>query len=90
MSDDDFVQFKLTYDPAQIAVLKSVLEDQEIPYFVQGENFATLYPTTPFLSGFRLRVHKQNEARVRELLDKLVEEIEPLDEEAMDEDEGSA
>ncbi|HSR53569.1 MAG TPA: hypothetical protein VLV83_22310 [Acidobacteriota bacterium] len=84
---EEFKLFKLTYHPAQIAVLKSVLDSEDIPYMIQGDNFAALYPSSfPFLSGFRLRVRQEHAEQVQEILDKLAERVEPLEESDWEED----
>ena len=57
-----------TYDPGEIAVIKSVLDGEGIRYFFQGENINLLIAagTRP-----RLLVDEDQEDRVRDILHEL-------------------
>lgn len=57
-----------TYNPGEIAVIKSVLDAEGIPYYFQGENVNVLIAagTRP-----RLLVDKEDAERVRDILQEL-------------------
>jgi len=57
-----------TYDPGQIAVIKSILDGEGIHYFFQGENINLLIAagTRP-----RLLVGEKDAERVRDILREL-------------------
>ena len=40
----DFVEILATYNPADIALLKSILDSEDITYFFKGENFQHIRP----------------------------------------------
>lgn len=64
-TDDAFVSLFSTYNLADIAVIKSILDDNEIEYFIQGEN-------TAYIRGYMdpsiLKVRKDQADTVKELL----------------------
>ncbi len=64
-SDDAFVSLFSTYNLADIAVIKSILDDNDIEYFIQGEN-------TAYIRGYMdpsiLKVRKDQADTVKELL----------------------
>lgn len=59
----EYMEVLVTSNPAEIAFIKSLLDDEEIEYFFQGEESASLFSTST-----RLMVDKEQAARVRELL----------------------
>ncbi len=60
-----FVEILTTYNTADIAFLKSLLESEEIAYFFHGENFARI---DPMIQPARLMVRRQEAAKARALL----------------------
>lgn len=57
-----------TYDPGEIAVIKSILDAEEINYFFQGENVGLLIAAG---SRPRLLVDEDQVDRVRDILKEL-------------------
>ena len=43
----DFKEIMTIYDPGELVVIRSILEDNEITYFVQGEHFSSFYGGIP-------------------------------------------
>ena len=39
----DYVEVLSTFNPAEIALIKSLLDSEDITYFIHGENFVQLY-----------------------------------------------
>jgi hypothetical protein len=68
-----------TSDPGVLAVVKSLLEDADIPYFAAGENFQSLFPGgfNAFAGPVRMEVSPDDARRARELLAPL--DCEPPD-----------
>ncbi len=60
-----FVQVMSTYNVGDMAVIKPVLENAEIEYYFQGENFTDMYP---LVQPAILYVRRGQEARAKELL----------------------
>ena len=54
-----------TYNPGEIAVIKSVLDGEGIPYYFQGENVNVLIAAG---SRPRLLVDEEDAERVRDIL----------------------
>lgn len=58
--------------PSDIPIIKSILEHEEIPYFFENE---TIVSVDPFASiaygGIKLRVHPEDAAFVKEIIDNL-------------------
>lgn len=66
--EPEFVDFKevlATYNPADIAFLKSLLESEGIQYFFKGEHFMYM---RPLADPVRLMVRSDQAAETRELL----------------------
>jgi hypothetical protein len=42
--DVNFEEILETFNPGDVAIIKSILDDAGIPYFLEGENFANVYP----------------------------------------------
>lgn len=57
-----------TYDPGTIAVIKSVLEGEGIPYFFSGENVSLMIAAGAYA---RLMVPDDQAERVRDILREL-------------------
>jgi hypothetical protein len=60
-----FVEILTTYNTADIAFLKSLLEAEGITYFFHGENFARI---DPMIQPARLMVRRHEVEKARELL----------------------
>ena len=57
-----------TYNPGDIAVIKSVLDGEDIPYVFAGENVSLLLAAGSYA---RLLVPEDQAARVRDILQEL-------------------
>lgn len=63
-----------TGDPGILAVAKSLLEDQDIPYYAAGENLQSLFGAgalggfNPIVGPVRIEVSPDDARRARELL----------------------
>jgi hypothetical protein len=44
----DFKEIMTSYDPGELAIIKSILDDNEMKYFVQGEHFSSFYGGIPY------------------------------------------
>lgn len=64
----EYVEFLRTMNPFDIAMIKSLLEGQDIAYFFQGEQFAHI---GPMADPARLMVEKDKVDEVKELLKDL-------------------
>jgi hypothetical protein len=42
--DVNLVKLLATFNPGDVAIVKSILDDAGIPYFLEGENFMHVYP----------------------------------------------
>ena len=61
----------------EIIVLKSVLENEGIPYFFQNENLIAIDPLASYAyGGIDLKVHPNDVKRVKEILDNLNNNLE--------------
>ena len=70
-SDDapiDLVEVLSTADPGLIALVKSVLEAEDIPYLAHGEHFSRMHATIPV----RFMVAKEDVEVAREVLKDLL------------------
>ena len=64
----DFVEVLATYNPADIALLKSILDSEGITYFFKGENFQYM---RPLVDPARLMVRKDQVENAVDLLKDL-------------------
>ena len=64
----DFVKVHSVSKPGELALIKSILEAQEIPFFVKGENFGTLYGPANGLSLMDVMVREDYLEEAEELL----------------------
>ncbi|WP_304198430.1 DUF2007 domain-containing protein [Flavobacterium alvei] len=56
----------------EIIVLKSILQNEGIPFLFQNENLISIDPLASIAyGGIHLKVHKNDFERVREILDNL-------------------
>jgi hypothetical protein len=58
----------------EIIVLKSILDNKEIPYLFQNEHLISVDPLASFAyGGIQLKVHLNDIERVKEIIDNLNE-----------------
>ena len=58
--------------PTEIAVLKSILENEGIQYFFENETIVSIDPFASIAyGGIKLKVHRNDEELVRSILDNL-------------------
>ncbi len=68
----DFVTVAVFNLPTEIAVLKSVLENEGIQYFFENETIVSIDPFASIAyGGIKLKVHRNDVEVVREILDNL-------------------
>lgn len=68
----DFVTIAIFNLPSEIAVLKSVLENEGIPYFFENETIVSIDPFASIAyGGIKLKVHRNDEELVQKILDNL-------------------
>ncbi len=67
-ADLELVEVLATFNPGDIALLKSVLDANGIDYLFQGEHFATVQP---MVDPARLFVSREQLTQARELVDSL-------------------
>jgi hypothetical protein len=66
------VKLREFHDEGELAVIKSLLEGNDIRYFIQNEHFGSLYPGTAFSFNARvLMVEESDVARAQTLLSEL-------------------
>ena len=63
-----FVQVLSTYNPLDVAMIKSILDSEEITYYFHGENFMLIQP---LVEPARLMVDQKEVVTVKELLKDL-------------------
>jgi hypothetical protein len=74
MQDDYYTVFK-TFDLSILAVAKSLLNDAQIDYVVQNENFGSLYSGFFTLTGYiEIQVREADAALAEEILSELKKE----------------
>lgn len=68
----DFVTIAIFNLPSEIAVLKSILEGEGIPYFFENETIVSIDPFASIAyGGIKLKVHRNDVELVRSILDNL-------------------
>jgi hypothetical protein len=68
----DFVTVAVFNLPTEIAVLKSILENEGIQYFFENETIVSIDPFASIAyGGIKLKVHRNDEELVRSILDNL-------------------
>ena len=86
----DYEEVLVTFNPAEIALMKSLLESEDIIHFFHGENFVQM---TALAVPARLMVKRDQVETARELLKdlklSLLSEGDGLDGGAEDEDNGT-
>ena len=72
--DAEFIEIMHTYDAGALTVVKSILDDVGIPYFIKGEHsvyvFSHIYPA-------RVLVIKQEAEKAKQLLKDLLQDENP-------------
>lgn len=63
-----FVRVLSTPKPTEIAIIKSILDNHDIPYFIKGENFGTVYGPADGLSSMDVMVRQEDFEIASELL----------------------
>lgn len=71
----EYVEILSTYNPADIAVIKSILENEGLTFYFLGEQFTQVLPC---VQPARLMVAEEDEKTVRELLEDLTLSIGPV------------
>ncbi|RKY72748.1 MAG: hypothetical protein DRP97_00190 [Candidatus Latescibacterota bacterium] len=64
----DFEQVLATFNPADIAIIRSLLDGEEVDYFFHGEHFSRL---RPLVEPARLMVAKDQVQKATEILKDL-------------------
>ena len=68
----DFVTVAVFNLPTEIAVLKSILENEGIQYFFENETIVSIDPFASIAyGGIKLKVHRNDVEVVRSILDNL-------------------
>lgn len=68
----DFVTIAIFNLPSEIAVLKSVLENEGIPYFFENETIVSIDPFASIAyGGIKLKVHRNDVEVVQNIIDNL-------------------
>jgi hypothetical protein len=68
----DFVTVAVFNLPTEIAVLKTILENEGIHYFFENETIVSIDPFASIAyGGIKLKVHQNDVEMVREILDNL-------------------
>lgn len=68
----DFVTIAIFNLPSEIAVLKSILDNEGIPYFFENETIVSIDPFASIAyGGIKLKVHRNDEELVRTIVDNL-------------------
>jgi len=66
---DEFEMVMEVYNPAQISILKSLLDENKIKYYFHGEEFHRLYASA--VESARLMVRKDQVEKVRNIIKDL-------------------
>ncbi|KPK98656.1 MAG: hypothetical protein AMJ95_03300 [Omnitrophica WOR_2 bacterium SM23_72] len=67
-----FIKVHSTPKPGEIAVIKSLLDAQNIPYEIKGEHFASLYGAADGLSSMDVMVREDYSEDAEELLKEFI------------------
>jgi hypothetical protein len=67
-----FIKIFSTPKPGEIALIKSVLDSQKIPYYIKGENFGTIYGAADGLSSMDIMIREDYSQDARELLNNFI------------------
>ena len=66
--ENEFVRVYSTPKLGEVALIKSLLDGQNMPYYVKGENFGTFYGPADGLSTMDIMVRKDCAQDAEELL----------------------
>ena len=64
----NFIRVYSTPKQGEIALIKSLLDSNKIPYYIKGENFGTLYGPADGLSTMDIMIREDYSEDVKELL----------------------
>jgi hypothetical protein len=67
-----FIKVYTTPKLGEISVIKSILDAQNIPYYIKGENFGTLYGPADGLSSMDIMIREDYSEDVKELLKEFI------------------
>ena len=68
----EFITVAIFNLPTEIAVLKSILENEGIPYFFENETIVSIDPFASIAyGGIKLKVHPNDAELVQQILDNL-------------------
>ncbi len=68
----DFVTIAIFNLPSEIAVLKSILENEGIPYFFKNETIVSIDPFASIAyGGIKLKVHRNDVEVTQNIIDNL-------------------
>ena len=65
MNKDNYTEILSTLNQGDIALIKSILDDCKIDYYILGENFLSMYP---FVNAAKVLVNDIQVGEVKELL----------------------
>lgn len=71
-SEYKFVKIFSTPKQGEIAIIKSILDAQNLPYYIKGENFGTLYGPADGLSAMDIMVRQDYCQDAKELLSEFI------------------
>jgi hypothetical protein len=74
MNKDQSSYIKIYSTPKQgeIAIIKSILDSQGIPYYIKGENFGILYGAANGLSSMDVMIREDYSEDAKELLKEFI------------------
>lgn len=68
---NDFVVVAVFTFPAEVAVIKSLLDSENIPYIINDELMVSIDPLASIAyGGIKLKVHKNDAEHVKNLIDR--------------------
>ncbi len=67
-----FIKVYSTPKQGEIAIIKSILDSQNISYYIKGENFGILYGAANGLSSMDVMVRDDHSEEARELLKEFI------------------
>jgi len=74
----DLVEILETQDAIQLAMVKGLLEDAGIPFFLRGQITRLVNDVDPFIQKhMRVQVPRDREAEARELIEMLMQPVPP-------------
>ena len=71
-SKHKFIKVYSTNKQGELALIKSILDDRKIGYFVKGENFNSIYGAADGLTSMDIMVREDYFAETNELLKDLI------------------